>query len=374
MTGWAVPGDRITDVAGIAVGHHHVVDADATLGLGGPDDAPGEGWATGTTVLTVGRPEGAAGAPTAAVDVRGGGPGTRETDLLDPSNSVTTVHAIVLTGGSAYGLAAADGVMAGLEESGRGLPMNAQGGVVPIVPSAVIFDLPMGAWQHRPDATFGRAALDAAGVEVEQGSVGAGAGARAGGLKGGVGTASVLIDSGAAAGITVGALIVANPVGSVVDPATGLPWGATDSDLAYHGLTPPDPSDVARLAQVASKQTVLNTTIGVVATDAALSAASVRRIAMSAHDGLARAIHPVHSPLDGDTVFAVATGAREVDPSPLVPPGMNPDIAVLAEICRVAVTVTQRAIVNAVLAADSVAGVPAYADLAPSAIAIEGIS
>lgn len=374
MTARAPEGDRITDVAGIGVGHHHVIDPDATLGAGGPDDPPGTGWATGTTVVTVSRPEGAAGAPTAAVDVRGGGPGTRETDLLDPSNTVTTVHAIVLTGGSAYGLAAADGVMAGLEESRVGLPMNAQGAVVPIVPGAVIFDLPMGAWHHRPDAGFGRAALDAAGTDVEQGSVGAGAGARAGGLKGGVGTASVLIDSGAAAGITVGALIVANPVGSVIDPTSGLPWGATDSDLAYHGLARPDQSDVARLAQVAAKQTVLNTTIGVVATDATLSAASVRRIAMSAHDGLARAIHPVHSPLDGDTVFAVATGARAVDPSPLVPPGMNPDIAVLADICRVAVTVTQRAIVNAVLAAESVAGVPAYADLAPSAIAIEGIS
>ena len=374
MTGWAPVGDRITDVAGIAVGHHHLVDADATLGLGGPDDPPGTGWATGTTVVVVSAPEGATRAPTAAVDVRGGGPGTRETDLLDPSNTVTAVHAIVLTGGSAYGLAAADGVMAGLEESGRGLPMNAQGGVVPIVPGAVIFDLPMGGWTNRPDASFGHAALQAAGVEVAQGSVGAGAGARAGGLKGGVGTASSRIETGAASGISVGALIVANPVGSVIDPTTGLPWGATDHDLAYYELARPDSSDAARLADVAAKQTVLNTTIGVVATDAELDAASVRRIAMSAHDGLARAIHPVHSPLDGDTIFAVATGAHPTEPAAFVPPGMNPDVAVLADICRVAVTVTQRAIVNAVLAADSVAGVPSYADLAPSAITTTGIA
>ena len=122
-----------------------------------------------------------------------------------------------------------------------------RGGVVPIVPGAVIFDLPMGGWTNRPDAGFGRAALEAAGVEVAQGSVGAGAGARAGGLKGGVGTASSRIETGAASGITVGALIVANPVGSVIDPTTGLPWGATDHDLAYYELARPDSSDACLL-------------------------------------------------------------------------------------------------------------------------------
>lgn len=353
--------DRITDVAGITVGHHHRIDPDATAaeGLAGP---PGTGWATGTTVVVIDGP-----APTAAVDVRGGGPGTRETDLLDPSNTVSTAHAIVLSGGSAYGLAAADGVMAGLERDGRGLAMDARGHVVPIVPAAVIFDLPVGGWDRRPDAEFGGAALAAAGTEVAQGSVGAGAGARAGAVKGGVGTASHRIDDGPAAGITVGALVVANPVGSVIDPATGLPWSVGDAGLADLGLRPPVAAEIAAFGELLDKQTVLNTTIGVVATDAALTPASLRRVATSAHDGLARAIRPVHSPLDGDTMFAVATGARPVEPSPLVPPGMNPEVAVLSAVCAAATDVTARAIVKAVLSATSVAGIPAYADVVPSA-------
>ncbi|GAA1480307.1 P1 family peptidase [Gordonia sinesedis] len=362
----ATPTDRITDVVGITVGHHHRIDPDATVATGSADaDAPavaGTGWATGTTVIRIDGP-----AATVAVDVRGGGPGTRETDLLDPSNTVTTAHAIVLSGGSAYGLAAADGVMAGLEAAGRGLYMDLLGHVVPIVPAAVIFDLPVGAWDARPDASFGRAALDAAGVEVAQGSVGAGAGARAGALKGGVGTASRLIEAGPATGIMVGALFVANPVGSVIDPATGLPWGAGDADLDDLGLHRPAPGDVAEFAALAAKQTVLNTTIGVVTTDAALSPGSLRRVATSAHDGLARAIRPVHSPLDGDTVFAVATGVRPVEPSPLVPPGMNPEVAVLSQVCAVAAEVSARAIVHAVLTATATAGIPAYADVVPSA-------
>ena len=163
----------ITDVEGILVGHHHRLDPDATLGAG---------WACGSTVVVA--PPGTVG----AVDVRGGAPGTRETDLLDPSNSVRHVDAVVLTGGSAYGLAAADGVMTWLEERERGVKMD--GGVVPIVPAAVIFDLPVGGWACRPSAEFGYRAAEAAGVDVAVGTVGAGVGARAGVLKGGVGTAS----------------------------------------------------------------------------------------------------------------------------------------------------------------------------------------
>ena len=161
----------ITDVGGIRVGQHHRVDADATLG---------SGWASGTTVVLT--PPGTVG----AVDGRGGAPGTRETDLLDPSNSVRHVDAVVLSGGSAYGLAAADGVMSWLEEHGRGVAM--EGGVVPIVPAAVVYDLPVGGWQCRPTAAFGYSAAEAAGTEVALGTVGAGAGARVGVLKGGVGT------------------------------------------------------------------------------------------------------------------------------------------------------------------------------------------
>lgn len=170
-------GDRISDVAGIRVGHYQRLDEDVTIG--GLTEA-GAGWATGTTVVVV--PDGSV----SAVDVRGGGPGTRETDLLDPVNTVLGAQAIVLTGGSAYGLAAADGVMAGLESAGRGIPMDLLGHVVPIVPGAVIFDLPVGGWQQRPTAEFGAAALAAATTDFAVGTIGAGTGARAGALKGGV--------------------------------------------------------------------------------------------------------------------------------------------------------------------------------------------
>ncbi|AZG43899.1 P1 family peptidase [Gordonia insulae] len=359
-SGIAPAGDRITDVAGILVGHHHRIDDDATVAA--PDtDGIGRGWATGTTVVRIDAP-----GAVCAVDVRGGGPGTRETDLLDPANTVQTAHAVVLTGGSAYGLAAADGVMSGLEAAGVGLRMDELGHVVPIVPAAVIFDLPVGAWENRPDAAFGRSALAASGSGVEVGSVGAGAGARAGALKGGVGTASMMLSDGPAAGVTVGALMVANPVGGVIDPMSGLPWAATDADLLGLGLRPPRGDEIARYGELVAKQTVLNTTIGVVATDAALDSASTRRVAMAGHDGLARAIVPAHSPLDGDTVFAVATGARHPEQPP-VPSGMNPDVAMLAEVCRAAAVVVRRAIVGAVLAAGPVAGIPTYRDVLPSA-------
>ncbi|MBM7280225.1 P1 family peptidase [Gordonia rubripertincta] len=362
----ARPGDRITDVAGITVGHRHRVDADAEVAgtAGAPD---GHGWATGTTVVRISGP-----GAIAAVDVRGGGPGTRETDLLDPSNTVQTAHAIVLSGGSAYGLATADGAMRALEAEGVGLPMDTRGHVVPIVPAAVIFDLPVGAWDHRPDADFGAEAVRAAAVDFAVGSVGAGAGARAGALKGGVGTASVRIETGPAAGITVGALMIANPVGAVIDPKTGLPWDLGEDELAELGLRRPEAADIAHLAELAEKHTVLNTTIGVVATDAALDAAMTRRIAMAGHDGLGRAIRPAHSPLDGDTIFAVATGAvrsESTDPAFASPPGMHADTAIIAEVSRCAADVVQRAIVDAVLAAESVASIPTYAEAAPSAFA-----
>lgn len=359
----APAGDRITDVAGIAVGHWQRLDDDVTVGT---LTEAGTGWATGTTVVTV--PDGS----TTAVDVRGGGPGTRETDLLDPENTVLGAHAIVLTGGSAYGLAAADGAMRALEADGRGLPMDLLGHVVPIVPAAVIFDLPVGGWQQRPDAESGARALRAAAADFAVGTAGAGTGARAGALKGGVGTASITLADGPARGLTVGALVVANPVGAVIDPATGLPWG--DEDLDYHGLIRPDPAEVAAHAELAAAATVLNTTIGVVATDAALSTAATRRLAMAGHDGLARAIRPAHSPLDGDTLFAVATGVRAVDAAAAVPmpPGMDPAAPMLADLCAAAATAVQRAVVSAVLTATAVGPVPAYRDVLGSALADRG--
>ncbi|HEY9312838.1 P1 family peptidase [Williamsia sp.] len=356
------PTDSITDVAGVRVGQHQRLDDHVTVAT---EDAAGEGWATGTTVVLL--PQGAV----AAVDVRGGGPGTRETDLLDPSNTVQQAHAIVLSGGSAYGLAAADGVMTHLEGQGIGLVMDKRGSVVPIVPGAVIFDLAVGDWSARPDQEFGARAAADADTGVATGSVGAGTGARAGALKGGVGSASITFTTGPATGITVAALIVANPVGAVIDPTSGLPWGALPLELDYFGLREPESGEVANLLNLTAKSSPLNTTIGVIATDASLDPASVRRVAMTAHDGLARAIRPAHSPLDGDTLFAVATGSATPTPgpaeSPDVPPGMNPDVALVAAIGEAAATVVQRAIVNAVIAATPVAGIPTYRETLPTA-------
>ncbi len=334
----------ITDVGGILVGHHHRIDPDVTLGTG---------WARGCTVVLT--PPGTVG----AVDVRGGAPGTRETDLLDPANSVRYVDAVLLSGGSAYGLAAADGVMRWCEEQGRGVAM--EGGVVPIVPGAVVFDLPVGGWDTRPSADFGYAAAAAAGEEVPIGTVGAGAGARAGVLKGGVGTASTVLDSG----VTVGALVVVNPGGNVVDPATGLPWQA---DLIEEfALVAPPADQIAAYADRVGELSPLNTTIAVVATDAALGPAGCRRIAVAAQDGLARTIRPAHTPLDGDTVFALATGALEVAPRPDTPASMSPETALVTAVGAAAADCLARAVLVGVVAATPLAGIPTYRDLLPGA-------
>ncbi|MEV0251374.1 P1 family peptidase [Nocardia sp. NPDC050712] len=348
----AVPGARnaLTDVAGLLVGHHHELDPRATLGSGA---------ATGCTVVR------APGGTVAAVDVRGGGPGTRETDLLDPGNTVRQVNSILLTGGSAYGLAAADGVMRWLEEHGEGIPMDPAdpAKVVPIVPGAVIFDLPVGAWGIRPTPDFGFRAAEAAAADFARGSVGAGVGARAGSIKGGVGSASIVLGEGPAAGVTVAALIVANPVGSVFDPRTGLPWGAGTDGPEFFGLSTPAPEQVTRANALPVKGTVLNTTIGVVATDAPLDPIGCRRMATTAHDGLARAIRPAHSPLDGDTLFALATGTAEPAAGFPMPPAFPPDLLVLDAVCTAAAVAVERAIVDAILAATAVAGIPSYRDL-----------
>jgi L-aminopeptidase/D-esterase-like protein len=325
------PAGAITDVPGVLVGHHHRI---------------GDGWATGVTVVLP--PVGTV----AAVDVRGGGPGTRETDLLDPANLIHEVDAVVLCGGSAYGLAAADGVMRWLAARGRGFRVGPDvGHVVPIVPAAVLFDLPTGQWGNVPDASFGVAACEAADAgPPAEGSVGAGAGATAGPLKGGVGTACQPLDGG----FTVGALAAVNPMGSVVDPSTGLPWLADD-----FGLSAPDPGEVRAAQRAGSVRPALHTTIGVVATDAALTKAECRRLAMVAHDGLARAVRPAHSLVDGDTVFVLATGAVAV---------ADRRVAVVNELCAAAAEVFRRAVVRGVLTARSVGEVPAYRDVYPSAL------
>ncbi|MGW3510439.1 P1 family peptidase [Streptomyces sp. NPDC000994] len=335
--------DALTDVEGVRVGH-------ATH--------TGGGWLTGTTVVLA--PEGGA---VAAVEVRGGGPGTKETDALDPRNLVRTVEAVVLTGGSAYGLDAASGVMAWLEERGRGVKVGPDPShVVPVVPAACVFDLGRGGdFRARPDAVTGRAAVEAAaasevGGRVPEGCVGAGTGAAVGPLKGGVGTASTVLDSG----ITVAALAVANAVGSPVDPETGVLYG----ELFQGPVDYPDArvheAARRRLAEAAARNTPppLNTTLAVVATDADLTKAQAQKLAGTAHDGIARAVRPVHLLNDGDTVFALATGARPLDPgSPLA----------LNEILAAGADQVTRAIVRAVRAAEAVTGPggdwPAYEEL-----------
>lgn len=336
----------ITDVSGILVGHHHRIDPDATLG---------SGWACGSTVVLT--PPGTTG----AVDVRGGAPGSRETDLLDPANSVRYVDAVLLTGGSAYGLAAADGVMGWLEEQGRGVAMH--GGVVPIVPGAVIFDLPVGGWQCRPTADFGRLAAEAAGVNFALGTVGAGVGARAGVLKGGLGTASITLDIG----VTVGAVVAVNCAGDVVDPVTGLPWMA--HLIREFGLKPPPPQEIEVFAELHREDSLLNTAIAVVATDAALSPAACKRMAIAAHDGLAHTIRPAHTPLDGDTVFALSTGAVEVLIDPAPPAAMSPETKLVTEIGAAAADCLAVAVLSGVLAAESIAGIPTFRGLLPGAFA-----
>ena len=346
-----ISAGSITDVAGIRVGQHHRLDPDATMG---------SGWACGSTVVVT--PPGTVG----AVDVRGGAPGSRETDLLDPSNSIRYVDAIVLTGGSAYGLAAADGVMTWLEENDRGVAMD--GGLVPIVPAAVIFDLPVGGWGCRPTAEFGYLAAAAATAGAPAtGTVGAGVGARAGVLKGGLGSASTTIVIEGAT-VTVGAIVAVNSAGNVVDPATGLPWMA--HLIAAFGLTPPAADEITGFAALELEKSPLNTTIAVVATDAVLSKAACRRLAIAAQDGLAHTIRPAHTPLDGDTVFALATGAVEVPPEADIPASMSPETKLTAKLGAAAADVLAHAVLDAVLAAESIAGIPTYRDMLPSAFGV----
>ncbi|QEV18577.1 P1 family peptidase [Streptomyces alboniger] len=336
--------DSLTDVAGLRVGH-------ATR--------TGDGQLTGTTVVLA--PEGGA---VAAVDVRGGGPGTRETDALDPRNLVQRVEAVVLTGGSAYGLDSASGVVAWLEERGRGVRVGPDPShVVPVVPAACVFDLGRGGdFTARPDAATGRAAVEAAArtepfTPVQEGNVGAGAGAVVGRLKGGIGSASVRLDSG----ITVAALVVANASGSGFDPATGVLYGRYFAGQRV-GYPAPEVHEEAerRLAEAVAENgpPPLNTTLAVVATDAELTKAQAQKLAGTSHDGMARAVRPVHLLNDGDTVFALATGERPLDAA--APLALN-------EILAAGADMVTAAIVRALLAAESVrtpgGTFPAYLDL-----------
>ncbi|NHA70147.1 P1 family peptidase [Phycicoccus flavus] len=328
----AGPHNAVTDVAGVLVGHH-------------TRDEPG--WLTGVTVVVP--PPGTVG----GVDVRGGGPGTRETDLLDPANLVDAVDAVVLAGGSAFGLAACDGVADAVWAAGRGWPVGPGADErVPIVPGAIVFDLGRaGTWRHHPGPADGAAAHAAAtGGPVPEGPVGAGTGTRVGGLRGGVGGASVVL----ASGTTVAALVVANAAGEAVGPdgrLLGAPWLLDDETAALFGPAGPRPPDAAALAahrerrreEAEALRAGRATTLAVVVTDADLTKAECRRLATVAHDGMARALSPVHTVFDGDTVFSLATGTR---PAPA-----GPDLLELHDAAARCVT---RAVVRAVVAGTSV--------------------
>lgn len=379
------PANSLADVAGIGVGHAVC------------EDGAGD---SGVTMIVA--PKSA----TASVDVRGGGPGTRETDLLAPHNTVQAVHAIGLCGGSAFGLDALTGAMAELESRGIGFPVlgpEHPDKLVPIVPGAVIFDLLLGRWDSRPDAATGAAATAAAldavvgneascaaergaakqrgsGQAALNGNVGAGLGASAGALKGGFGQASAVFPEGTPlAGVTVAVGIVVNPQGAVFEPATGLPWGIAaelNGEFARYGLADGlvdgEPLGAEGVNRLKSKNVLgtkitadmlapkLNTTIGVVATDAPLTKAQAKRLALAGHDGIARAIRPAHMPMDGDTLFAMGTGEHGSGATG-VERGVD-DIG-MSLLSAVAANTVERAIVHAVLAAESVFGVPSWRDV-----------
>jgi L-aminopeptidase/D-esterase-like protein len=317
----------LTAVEGLKVGHH-------TL-----EERP-----TGCTVVLA-----EAGA-VAGVDVRGSAPGTRETDLLDPINTVQKVHAVVLSGGSAFGLDTASGVVRYLEA--RDIGYDVQIAKVPIVPAAILFDLGVGGKPGiRPGAECGyKAASVAASGPVEEGSVGAGAGATVGKVMGparatksGIGTASIRLENG----LVVGALVVVNALGDVIDPETGkIVAGVRSED----GKGFADARKLIRGGLRLQGRAGRNTTIGVVATNARLDKAQATKVAQMAHDGVARAIQPVHTPFDGDTIFALATGVWQG----------QPDLLTVGELAAQA---TAEAIVRAVEAAESAAGFPAARDM-----------
>lgn len=321
----------LTAVAGLEVGH-----------------AVMEGRPTGCTVVL------ARGGAVGGVDVRGGAPGTRETDLLDPVNSVQVVHAVVLSGGSAFGLDAASGVVRYLEE--RGIGYATSGGPVPIVPAAILYDLGVGGDASiRPDAGCGaRAAVAAGPGPVAQGSVGAGAGATVGkirgaalAMKGGLGSVSLRLGK-KGEGPVVAALAAVNAVGDVIDPDTGAVVAGVRT-ASGEGLA--DARKLVRQERLEVPLTPTNTTLVVVGTDARLTKAQATKIAQMAQDGLARSLYPSHTPWDGDTVFVLATGRRD-------------EAADVTRLGAAAADAVARAVVRAVLEAEGLPGLPAARDLA----------
>jgi L-aminopeptidase/D-esterase-like protein len=307
----------LTDIAGVTVGHA----GDLEL-------------ASGATAVIFDQPA------IAAIDVRGGGPGTREGALLDLANTVERIDAIALSGGSAFGLETGGGIQAWLAEQGRGFAVR--GAVIPIVPGAIMFDLLNGgkkSWgRFAPYRDLGYAAAKAAGTDFALGSVGAGLGATTANLKGGLGSASAVTDSG----IKVAALAVVNAVGSVTVGDGPWFWAAPfeiDGEFGGHGLPPAFTPDMLRLRikGAAAANAAENTTLAIVVTDAQLTKPQAKRLAMVAQTGFARAIYPVHAPLDGDVLFAAAIGEKPIDP-----------IVGMTELGMVAANVVARAIARGV--------------------------
>ena len=322
------PGASITAVPGVRVGHFTLTERP-----------------TGCTVVLL--PSGTVG----GVDVRGGAPGTRETDVLAPDNTVEMVNAVVLSGGSAFGLDAATGVMKFLEEKKIGYPVGNL--VVPIVPAAILFDLNVGGRPEiRPDASCGyQAASHAVTGTIEEGSVGAGAGATVGkfagggrAMKGGIGSAALTTGDG----LIVGAIVAVNAVGTVIDPRTAKPVAGVRS---ADGRTLEDPFALVRRGVLPVSRLLENTSIGVVVTNAKLTKAQARRVAEMAHDGLARAIVPAHTPSDGDTLFAMGTGSF----------GRDTNVSVVGQLAAEAVS---DAILRAVRLAKGLPGFPSATELA----------
>jgi len=324
--------NALTDVGEILVGHF--TDILAVSGV--------------TAVLC---PKGAV----AGVDVRGSAPGTRETDLMAPHNLIEKAQAVVLSGGSVFGLSAADGVTRWLAEKGLGFPID-QDHVVPIVPAAVLYDLGRGAdFTPSINADWGRRACeDASDDPAETGNVGAGTGAFSCSIKGGLGQSSLMLD----AGITVAALVAVNSVGSVINPDSGRPWEIgleIGDEFGVQGKR------TVKLPPGPEPGPIRNTTIGVVATDAALSVTQAQKVAQMAHDGMARAIRPSHTMFDGDTIFCLATGKKKLPETPGF--FIAAQAQSLNEVGHAAANCVSRAIIHAILSARSLAGMTAFCDL-----------